>query len=178
MTQTSAASLEKFQVNDNVVYPSHGVGVITDIEKQTVAGVDLECLVIKFEKDKMTLKVPVGRAKKAGLRQLSSNKDIDDSLLVLKGKAKVEKGMWSKRAQRYEEKIYSGDVSSIAEVLRDLHKNVDDPSRSYSERVIYESAFERFVNEYAASKNMSIENASRQVLEILDEAKMYYQEVA
>lgn len=174
---TQAANRE-FKVNDSVVYPSHGVGMIINEEAQVVAGVEIKCLVITFEKDKMTLKVPVNRAEKAGLRHLSSSEDIQKALITLRGKAKVEKGMWSKRAQKYEEKIYSGNVVYIAEVLRDLYRNVDDPNRSYSERMIYESAFQRFINEYAAAGNIAVDEASKQVREMLEEAKLLYQEAA
>jgi CarD family transcriptional regulator len=168
----------EFKVNDSVVYPSHGVGMIIKEETQLVAGIEVKCLVITFEKDKMTLKVPVNRAEKAGLRHLSSSEDISKALITLRGKARIEKGMWSKRAQKYEEKIYSGNVVYIAEVLRDLYRNVDDPNRSYSERMIYESAFQRFINEYAATNDLSIDDASKQVREMLEEAKLLHQEAA
>jgi CarD family transcriptional regulator len=156
-----------FKVDDTVVYPSHGVGVITAEETQVVAGLEVKFLVITFAKDRMTLRVPVNRAQKAGLRHLSSPSDIQKALVTLKGKARIEKGMWSKRAQKYEEKIHSGDVISIAEVLRDLHRNIDDPARSYSERLIYEAAFDRFVNEYAVTNNISVEEAKGAVKAML-----------
>ncbi len=176
-TVTQVANRE-FKVNDAVVYPSHGVGMVINEEVQVIAGTEIKCLVITFEKDKMTLKVPVNRAAKAGLRHLSSSEDIQKALITLQGKAKIEKGMWSKRAQKYEEKIYSGNVVYIAEVLRDLYRNVDDPNRSYSERMIYESAFQRFINEYAATMIISIDEATKQVREMLEEAKLLYQEAA
>lgn len=166
------SSTRSFNVTDSVVYPSHGVGVITNCENQVIAGTSIKCLVISFEKDKMILKVPVNRAEKVGLRHLSSSDDIKKALIILRGKARPEKGMWSKRAQKYEEKIHSGSVLQIAEVLRDLHKNVDDPNRSYSERMIYESAFQRFINEYSVTNNIQISDAAVQVKEILEEAKM------
>lgn len=160
-----------FKILDSVVYPSHGVGVIMKKESQVIAGHTITCLVIHFEKEKMTLKVPINNIEKAGLRHLSSAEDIKKALMILQGKARIEKGMWSKRAQKYEEKIYSGNVLQIAEVLRDLHRNVDDPNRSYSERMIYESAFQRFINEYSATNNIDSVEASKQVREILEEAR-------
>jgi CarD family transcriptional regulator len=178
MSEAKITSSREFKVSDSVVYPSHGVGVIANIESQRVADVEIKCLVITFEKDKMTLKVPVNRASKAGLRHLASSDDIEKAIVTLKGKAKIEKGMWSKRAQKYEEKIYSGNVVYIAEVLRDLHRNVDDPNRSYSERMIYDSAFQRFINEYSATNNINIEEASKQVHEILEESRILYNEAA
>lgn len=177
-SEVKKSTIREFKVGNAVVYPSHGVGVVTSEESQVVAGVELKCLVITFEKDKMTLKVPKNRAEKAGLRHLSSTEDMDKALITLQGKAKVKKGMWSKRAAEYEEKIYSGDVVFLAEVLRDLHRNVDDPNRSYSERVIYESAFQRFINEYAASRDMKVEDATSKVLEMLEEAKILNKEAA
>ena len=168
----------EFQIGDTVVYPSHGVGKIVLIETQMVVGTEHKFYVVTFDKDKMTLKVPMNRAEKAGLRQLSSNADITKALDTLKGKAKAAKGMWSKRAQEYEAKINSGDVVQISEVLRDLHRNVEDPSRSYSERVIYESAFQRFVNEYSAAALLSIDEASAKVKEILEDAKILTRDAA
>ncbi|MCE2993387.1 MAG: CarD family transcriptional regulator [Alphaproteobacteria bacterium] len=177
-TKSAKNSNQNFSVGDSVVYPSHGVGSIIAEEMQAVGGMEVSCYVITFDKDKMTLRVPKSRAEKAGLRQLASSDDLNRALITLKGKAKVEKGMWSKRAQKYEEKIYSGNVIHIAEVLRDLHRNVDDPSRSYSERVIYESAFQRFINEYAVSAEMNIEQASQKIRELLEEAKILNQDAA
>ncbi len=156
-----------FKVNDNVVYPSHGVGVVTAEEVQVIGGMEVKFLVITFAKDRMILRVPVNRAEKAGLRPLSSASDLQKAIITLKGKARIEKGMWSKRAQKYEEKIHSGDVVCLAEVLRDLHRNIEDPSRSYSERLLYDAAFERFCNEYAAAHNISTEEAIESVRSIL-----------
>lgn len=182
MAQSASAKSKvistEFKVGDTVVYPSHGVGKIVLIESQMIVGMEHKFYVVTFDKDKMTLKVPMNRAEKAGLRQLSSNDDISKALDTLKGKAKAAKGMWSKRAQEYEAKINSGDVVQISEVLRDLHRNVDDPSRSYSERVIYESAFQRFINEYSAATSVSVEDASAKVKEILEDAKILARDAA
>lgn len=146
----------EFNVGDQVVYPSHGVGKIMEQEEQYVAGSSLKVYVIAFEKDKMTLKVPVKRATKAGLRSLSTVQEVDQAVATLKSKAKLGRGMWSRRAQEYETKINSGNLLCISEVVRDLHKNVDDPDRSYSERIIYEAALNRLAGEYAAVKEVSI----------------------
>lgn len=169
---SKAANID-FLIGDTVVYPSHGVGKIVGEEANVIAGVEMKLYVISFDKDKMTLRVPKSRAEKAGLRHLSTNEDFSKAVAALKGKAKVAKGMWSKRAQEYEGKINSGSVLAIAEVLRDLHRNVDDPSRSYSERVIYESALQRFINEYAATHNTLLDEATKCVKELLDESRLY-----
>ena len=162
---------DNFIVGDDVVYPSHGVGTITAEEVEVIAGIEMKLYVISFRDEKMTLRVPKSRAIKTGLRRLSSSKDFESVLNVLKSKARSAKGMWSKRAQEYETKINSGDVESIAEVLRDLHKNVNDPDRSYSERMIYESALARLVNEYSVAANESKEVAEKTVITTLDLAR-------
>lgn len=175
---TSLQQKRSFRIGDCVVYPSHGVGLISDEEAQIVAGMEVRFLVIAFEKDKMTLRVPINRAEKAGLRHLSSSEDLEHAMVTLQGKPKIEKGMWSKRAQKYEEKIYSGSVVGIAEVLRDLHHNVGDPTRSYSERMLYEAAFERFINEYAVTHGLSHDEAKTVVGQALDHNKVQDGEAA
>lgn len=167
-TKAIAKKDVSFKVGDTVVYASHGVGKIIGEEVQMIAGVEMRLYVISFDKDKMTLRVPKSRAEKAGLRQLSTSGEFKTALETLNGKAKIAKGMWSKRAQEYESKINSGSVTLIAEVLRDLHRNVDDPNRSYSERMIYESALDRFIHEYAAANKMSVADASVKVKELLE----------
>ncbi|MDB2414912.1 CarD family transcriptional regulator [Rickettsiales bacterium] len=157
----------EFKAGDKVVYPAHGVGEVTGEETQTVAGMDLKVYVVQFEKDKMVLRVPVGRANDSGLRALCPEQQVDKAMTVLKGRAKPGRGMWSRRAQEYEGKINSGDVIAISEVVRDLYKNVDDPDRSYSERVIYESALARLASEFAAVKNISAEDAMSKLVTIL-----------
>jgi len=161
-----------FKVGDTVVYPSHGVGQITAEEVQVVAGSEMPLYVISFLKDKMTLRVPKSRAIKTGLRHLTSSNDFEEAIVVLKQKAKITKGMWSKRAQEYEQKINSGNIISLAEVLRDLHKNVGEADRSYSERVIYEAALERLSNEYAASIGLNKDDANARLVELLDYYKI------
>jgi CarD family transcriptional regulator len=133
----------EFRPNDFVVYPAHGVGKIISIEEQQIAGIQLELFVISFEKDKMTLRVPTHKALDIGMRALSAPDVITKALDTLKGKAKVKRAMWSRRAQEYEQKINSGDLLSIAEVVRDLHRADDQREQSYSERQLYEAALER-----------------------------------
>ena len=126
-----------FRPNEFVVYPAHGVGQIVSVEEQEVAGFSLEMFVISFEKDKMTLRVPTHKAIEIGLRNLSSPETINQAMRTLKGKAKVKRAMWSRRAQEYEQKINSGDLIAIAEVVRDLHRTDDQREQSYSERQLY-----------------------------------------
>lgn len=157
----------EFKIGGKVVYPAHGVGKIVDQESQQVAGTEVSVYVISFEKDKMILRVPVKRASASGLRVLSNDNDVMKAIQTLKGRAKPGRGMWSRRAQEYEGKINSGSIISIAEVVRDLHKNVDDPDRSYSERVIYESALSRLAGEFAAVNQVDITEATNKLINIL-----------
>jgi CarD family transcriptional regulator len=156
-----------FTVGEYVVYPTHGVGKILGFEVEKIGDYELKVFVIAFEKDKMTLRVPVGRAEAAGLRGISSGDQITRAIQTLKGRAKIARGMWSRRAQEYEAKINSGNLIQIAEVVRDLHKNVDQSERSYSERMIYETAFHRLVGEYAASEKMEVKDAHDKLLKLL-----------
>jgi CarD family transcriptional regulator, regulator of rRNA transcription len=159
----------EFKVGDTVVYPSHGVGEITAEEIQMIGGMELKVFVISLKKDKVTLRVPVSRADAAGLRHLSTKDSLEGVVSTLQSRAKSSKGMWSRRAQEYEAKINSGVVVAIAEVVRDLHKNVDDPDRSYSERVIYEAALSRLATEYAAIKDIDLDKATDYITEVLKE---------
>ena len=156
-----------FAVGEYVVYPTHGVGKIMGHEVERIGEHELKVFVIAFEKDKMTLRVPVGRAEAAGLRSISSNDQIGKALSTLKGRAKIARGMWSRRAQEYEAKINSGNLVAIAEVVRDLHKNVDQSERSYSERMIYETAMHRLCGEVAASERVDIKDAQDRLLKVL-----------
>ena len=156
-----------FRANEFVVYPAHGVGKIVTIEEQEVAGTKLELFVISFEKDKMTLRVPTAKATSVGMRSLSSPDLVDEALKTLKGKAKVKRAMWSRRAQEYEQKINSGDLISIAEVVRDLHRAEDQPDQSYSERQLYEAALERLTREVAAVNGADETDAQKEVGEVL-----------
>ncbi len=163
---TKSKKLE-FRPNDYVVYPAHGVGQIVSIEEQEVAGFSLELFVISFEKDKMTLRVPTNKVTESGLRSLSSPDVISQAMKTLKGKAKVKRAMWSRRAQEYEQKINSGDLISIAEVVRDLHRTDDQREQSYSERQLYEAALERLTREVAAVSGGDEILAAKQVDEVL-----------
>lgn len=156
-----------FRPNEYVVYPAHGVGQIVSIEEQQVAGISLELFVISFEKDKMTLRVPTNKAVQIGMRSLSSPDVILKAMTILKGKAKVKRAMWSRRAQEYEQKINSGDLIAIAEVVRDLHRSDDQREQSYSERQLYEAALERLTREVAAVDNGDEAAATKRVDEVL-----------
>ena len=144
----------EFKTNDHVVYPTHGVGKVSGIEEKEVAGVRLELFIIEFEKDKMTLRVPTLKAKTVGMRKLSSPEVVAGALNTLKGRARIKRTMWSRRAQEYEAKINSGNLIQIAEVVRDLHRAGDQPDQSYSERQLYESALDRMARELAAVENI------------------------
>ena len=144
------AKAEVFVEGDHVVYPTHGVGKVERIATEEIAGHRLELIHITFEENRMTLRVPVAKARTAGLRKLSSRKAFDDALAVLKGRARIKRTMWSRRAQEYEAKINSGDPMAIAEVVRDLHRNAGQPDQSFSERQIYEAALDRLAAELAA----------------------------
>ncbi|MCB1562787.1 MAG: CarD family transcriptional regulator [Alphaproteobacteria bacterium] len=150
-----------------VVYPAHGVGQIEGVETQTIAGMEVRLYAISFEKERMRLKIPVMKAKAAGLRELSSADRLDDAIKTLKGRARIRRTMWSRRAQEYETKINSGDPVAIAEVLRDLKRSNDDSEQSYSERQIYQSALERLAREVAAVESISEIKATEQLEDIL-----------
>ncbi|MDE2793141.1 MAG: CarD family transcriptional regulator [Paracoccaceae bacterium] len=138
-----------FKTNQFVVYPAHGVGKIKDVETLDLYGSETEVFVIYFEKDKMTLQVPVAKAQSNGMRQLSSEDQITNALKILKGKPRIKRAMWSRRAQEYDQKINSGDLIAITEVVRDLHRNDEQREQSYSERQLYEAALGRLSREVA-----------------------------
>ena len=152
-------SEHEFVVGDHVVYPAHGVGNVVGVETQTVAGFALEVYVITFEHEKMTLRVPTKKAVTSGLRPLAANDVVTKALTTLKGRARIKRTMWSRRAQEYEAKINSGDLISIAEVVRDLHRADNQPEQSYSERQLYESALDRMAREVAAIEQIDREAA-------------------
>ncbi len=141
---------ENFVEGDHVVYPTHGVGKVERIATEEIAGHKLELIHITFEENRMTLRVPVSKARSSGLRKLATRKMFDEALAILKGRARIKRTMWSRRAQEYEAKINSGDPLSIAEVVRDLHRNAGQPDQSFSERQIYEAAMDRLAAELAA----------------------------
>jgi CarD family transcriptional regulator len=158
--QTANAQMPTaFRPGDHIVYPAHGVGRVMGVEKQAVAGLDLDVFVISFEQDKMTLRVPTTKARSCGMRALASSEVVDQAMKTLQGRARIKRTMWSRRAQEYEAKINSGDLISIAEVVRDLHRASDQPEQSYSERQLYESALDRMARELAAVEKVSREDA-------------------
>jgi CarD family transcriptional regulator len=159
MTTMTATPQNSFKPGDHIVYPAHGVGRVLGVEKQTMAGIDLEVFVISFEQDKMTLRVPTGKARSCGMRPLAPTTVVNEALKTLQGRARIKRTMWSRRAQEYEAKINSGDLVSIAEVVRDLHRGGDQPEQSYSERQLYESALDRMARELAAVENIAREDA-------------------
>ncbi len=159
-----------YQDGDFVVYPTHGVGKIIGTETNDIAGMQIKLLVIRFEQDRMTLRVPMEKAMSLGLRTLSSRKHMDDAILTLKGKARVRRTMWSRRAQEYEAKIKSGDPVSIAEVVRDLRKRDTQTEQSYSERQMYQAALERLAREFAAIEEIDQAAAAVRLEDLMDVA--------
>ncbi len=159
--QKKPSQRQGFKTNEYIVYPAHGVGQITAIEEQEVAGHTLELFVIEFDKDKMRLKVPVAKAASIGMRKLAENELVERSLKVVQGRARIKRTMWSRRAQEYDAKINSGDLISIAEVVRDLYRADNQPEQSYSERQLYEAALDRMAREIAAVNKLSETEAVR-----------------
>ena len=157
-----------FQTDEYIVYPAHGVGQIVSIDKHEVAGIELEMFVISFEKDKMTLRIPIEKAAAIGLRSVSSPELILKAMETLKGRARVKRAMWSRRAQEYEQKINSGDLIAIAEVVRDLHRNDEQREQSYSERQLYEAALERLTRELAVVDGVEESAAQAKVDQVLE----------
>jgi CarD family transcriptional regulator len=158
------AKAEVFVDGDYVVYPTHGVGKVERIATEEIAGHTLELIHITFDENRMTLRVPTNKARTAGLRKLASRKQFDEVLAVLKGRARIKRTMWSRRAQEYEAKINSGDPSAIAEVVRDLHRNAGQPDQSFSERQIYESALDRLAAEYGALEQIDKATATERLI--------------
>ena len=163
----AAAKKHEFRKDDFVVYPTHGVGRIMKVEEQEVAGHKLELFVIAFEKDKMILRVPTPKAKAVGMRKLSTPDVVATALNTLKGRARIKRTMWSRRAQEYEAKINSGDLVAIAEVVRDLHRASGQPEQSYSERQLYEAALARMAREVAAIERIDEQAAIKRVETVL-----------
>jgi len=159
-----------FRTNDWVVYPAHGVGRIVSVVEQEVAGIKMELFVINFDKDKMTLRVPVAKASSVGMRRLSSPDVVATALQTLRGRARIKRTMWSRRAQEYEAKINSGDLISIAEVVRDLHRASGQPEQSYSERQLYEAALGRMAREVAAVERIDEDAAVKRLETALQRA--------
>ena len=160
-----------FKAGQYIVYPAHGVGKVTGIEQEVIAGFDIETYVVHFEQDKMTLRVPTMKAGTSGMRALSNELILKDAFTTLKGRARIKRTMWSRRAQEYEAKINSGDLILVAEVVRDLHRTDAQPEQSYSERQLYERATDRMVREVAAIKKTDRGAALEEVLETLTKAR-------
>jgi CarD family transcriptional regulator len=156
-----------FKPNDYVVYPTHGVGKVLSIEHNEIAGQTVELVVISFEQEKMTLRVPTFKIKSSGMRPLANTEHLSEALSVLKGRAKVKRTMWSRRAQEYENKINSGDLVALAEVIRDLHKGNENTEQSYSERQLYEMACERLCREISVADGLDKESANAKIQEYL-----------
>ena len=152
-----------FKTNEFVVYPAHGVGQILAIEEQEIAGAKLELFVINFIKDKMTLRVPTAKVANVGMRKLSDPALVKRALETLKGRARVKRTMWSRRAQEYEAKINSGDIVAIAEVVRDLYRSESQPEQSYSERQLYEAALDRLSREIAVVQHSTETEAVKEI---------------
>ena len=155
-----------FNVNNHIVYPSHGVGKIIDIATIKVLNQEHNLYIIYFEKEKLTIKIPVEKAEKYGIRHLVSKKEMEEVLSILRGGIKKIKGMWSRRAQEYEEKINSGNITLLAEVIRDLTRDIADSDRSFSERLIYETAIFRLASEYAIIFNIPVESAKEKITSV------------
>ena len=166
-TKPDALTAEPFAAGDHVVYPTHGVGKVERIASEEIAGHKLELIHITFDENRMTLRVPVAKARSAGLRKVASRKLFDEAMDVLKGRARVKKTMWSRRAQEYEAKINSGDPLAVAEVVRDLHRNSGQPDQSFSERQIYEAALDRLAAELSALERIDKAAASQKLTDFL-----------
>jgi CarD family transcriptional regulator len=160
------AKQSEYSAGDFVVYPTHGVGKVLGVEKQDISGISLDLIIIRFDKDRMTLRVPVEKAENSGLRKLSTRKVMDSALATLKGRSRAKRTMWSRRAQEYEAKINSGDPVSIAEVVRELHR-AEDADQSYSERQMYRAALERLAREVAAIERIDEEIATAKLQQVL-----------
>ncbi|MGC6484104.1 MAG: CarD family transcriptional regulator [Candidatus Puniceispirillales bacterium] len=170
MAKQKANQDTEFSADDFVVYPTHGVGRILGTEANTVAGHKIDMLVVRFEQDRMTLRVPLEKARSLGLRTLSSRKQMDEAITTLKGKARIRRDMWSKRAKQYDDKIRSGDPVSIAEVVRDLRKKNTQVEQSYSERQMYQAALERLAREFAAIEKIDQDAAAVKLEKLMDVA--------
>jgi CarD family transcriptional regulator len=156
-----------FKVNELVVYPAHGVGRISQIEEQEIAGAKLELYIVDFEKEKLRLKVPTSRAEQKGMRRLSDKTQIEAALKTLRGRARIKRTMWSRRAQEYDAKINSGDIMAVAEVVRDLYRSERQPEQSYSERQLFEQALDRMAREIAAVKKIDDDQAVKELEDFL-----------
>ncbi len=167
MDNTDILSNSEFSMGDIVVYPTHGVGRLEKVESQTIAGHELKVLVINFEKKRMTLRLPSSKAKKSGLRCISTKDSVSQTISLLSKKMKATKGIWARRAQEYESKINSGCIKSLGEVLRELHRTENQAEQSYSERQIYQNALERFADEVAIVESIKFDDACTKLKDVL-----------
>ncbi len=163
MSTKKTVTKQGFKTGESVVYPAHGVGKITAIEEQEIAGFKLELFVINFPKEKMTLRVPTAKVVSVGMRKLSDPDMIARAMIILTGRARIKRTMWSRRAQEYEAKINSGDIAAISEVVRDLYRSDIQPEQSYSERQLYEQALARLVDELAVVDNITETEALKKI---------------
>ncbi|HUZ31219.1 MAG TPA: CarD family transcriptional regulator [Xanthobacteraceae bacterium] len=163
MNAKKTTQRQGFKTSEFIVYPAHGVGQIVAIEEQEVAGARLELFVINFAKDKMTLRVPTSKVASVGMRKLAETPMVKRALETLKGRARIKRTMWSRRAQEYEAKINSGDIVAIAEVVRDLFRSESQPEQSYSERQLYEAALDRLSREVAAVQRLTETEAIKEI---------------
>jgi CarD family transcriptional regulator len=177
VTAAAAAAQKKpvsqrhgFKTNEFIVYPAHGVGRIVGIEDQEIAGMSLELFVITFDKEKLTLRVPTGKLESVGMRKLADDGVVKKAMETLKGRARVKRTMWSRRAQEYVAKINSGDLVSIAEVVRDLYRSEAQPEQSYSERQLYEDALDRMAREIAAVEKLDDRGAVQRITDVLSKS--------
>lgn len=164
------AKSSTFSCGNHVVYPAHGIGKIKSIETHEVGGNPLEMFVISFERDRMTLRLPVAKAKTSGLRLVCTPKEMVNAINVLRARKGVRRTMWSRRAQEYEAKINSGNPVFLAEVVRDLYRTASQPDQSYSERQVYQNAITRLAGEIAAIESINPEQAVQKVEKILEAA--------
>ena len=162
-TPKKTTQRQGFKTNEFIVYPAHGVGQIMAIEEQEIAGAKLELFVINFIKDKMTLRVPTAKIVSVGMRKLAEPPLVKRALETLKGRARIKRTMWSRRAQEYEAKINSGDIVAIAEVVRDLYRSESQPEQSYSERQLYEAALDRLSREIAVVQHSTETEAVKEI---------------
>jgi CarD family transcriptional regulator len=156
-----------FKIGELIVYPAHGVGKITNIEEQEIAGVKLELYIVDFEKEKLRLKVPTNRAEQKGMRHLADRSLIEQAMKVIRGRARIKRVMWSRRAQEYDAKINSGDMIAVSEVIRDLYRSDRQPEQSYSERQLFEQALARFARELAAIRKMDEDQCIKELEDFL-----------
>lgn len=156
-----------FKVGELVVYPAHGVGKITNVEEQEIAGIKLELYIVDFEKEKLRLKVPTNRAEQKGMRHLADRTMIEQAMKVIRGRARIKRTMWSRRAQEYDAKINSGDMIAVSEVIRDLYRSDRQPEQSYSERQLFEQALARFARELAAVRKVDEDQCIKELEDFL-----------